>query len=467
MTTFSLIVAAHSETGGIGFEGKLPWKIPQDMRRFRDLTSDTRSGKPNALIMGRQTFDSVSWSTCAQNRMIVVISHLSSNITSSHISFVSSFDDALKWVNGKTDHIFVIGGAKIYKQSLTHPGLRRILFTSVRYNSSVIHNYDTFMPAIDWSNFDMVHTSQCQDGRYSLDFQTWIRKVNEEEQQYLDLIRHVLYNGQLRPDRTGTGVLSSFGHRMEFDLKYNFPLLTTKPVFFRGVVEELLWFLRGHTNANLLQDKNVHIWDGNGSREYLDSIGLESREINDLGPIYGFQWRHFGAVYKSCRDDYTGCGVDQIDTIIRQIKNNPTDRRIILNSWNVADLPQMALPPCHVLAQFYVESDNYLSCQMYQRSCDLGLGIPFNIASYALLTCIVADVCGLKPGRFIHLLGDTHIYNTHKQHLQEQIQRTPNSFPQLKIEHHHQPDNWSQWSFDDFKLKNYHPQNKIKMPMAV
>lgn len=208
---------------------------------------------------------------------------------------------------------------------------------------------------------------------------------------------------------------------MRFSLRDNiFPLLTTKRVFFRGVGEELLWFIKGCTDAKELQAKKVHIWDSNGTREFLDKNGLFDREEGDLGPVYGFQWRHFGAEYKTCHDDYTGQGIDQLNEIINRIKTNPNDRRIIMSAWNVNDIPKMALPPCHCLVQFYV-ANGELSCQLYQRSADMGLGVPFNIASYALLTYLIAHVTGLKPGDFIHTLGDAHVYSTHVEALKQQV----------------------------------------------
>ncbi|KAA0202706.1 hypothetical protein HAZT_HAZT001008, partial [Hyalella azteca] len=207
-----------------------------------------------------------------------------------------------------------------------------------------------------------------------------------------------------------------------------FPLLTTKRVFWRGIAEELLWFIRGSTNDRELQDKNVHISDGNSSREFLDSLGLISREEGDLGPVYGFQWRYSGAKYTNMHADYTGQGIDQILQIIERIKTNPTDRRLILSAWNPADIPEMALPPCHCLCQFYV-ANGELSCQLYQRSADMSLGVPFNIASYALLTCMIAQVTGLKPGEFLHTMGDAHVYLNHIEALQEQLLRSPRPFP--------------------------------------
>lgn len=216
-----------------------------------------------------------------------------------------------------------------------------------------------------------------------------------DEDQYLDLIRHIIAKGVKRGDRTGVGTLSVFGSQMRFDLRESFPLLTTKRVFWRAVAEELLWFIRGSTNAKDLQDKNIHIWDGNSTREFLDGMGFTDREVGDLGPVYGFQWRHFGAEYKTCHDDYSGQGIDQLQEVIDTIKTRPHDRRIIMSAWNAIDIPKMALPPCHCLVQFYV-ANGELSCQLYQRSADMGLGIPFNIASYALLTYMIAHICGLK-----------------------------------------------------------------------
>lgn len=288
---------------------------------------------------------------------------------------------------------------------------------------------------------------------------------NAEEIQYLDLIKKIIDTGSKRGDRTGTGTISLFGAQMRFSLRDNqFPLLTTKKVFYRGIAEELFWFIRGSTNAKELQDKNVRIWDGNSSREYLDSIGLNSREVGDLGPVYGFQWRHFGAKYLDMHTDYSGQGIDQLAKVIETIKTRPTDRRMLMCSWNPVDLPAMALPPCHCLVQFYV-ADGELSCQLYQRSADIGLGVPFNIASYALLTVMIAHVTGLKPGDFVHTLGDAHVYSNHVSALKEQCDRDPRPFPTIHIKR--KVDNIEEFNFEDFEVRDYNPHPKIAMEMAV
>ncbi|KAG8224812.1 hypothetical protein J437_LFUL002258, partial [Ladona fulva] len=275
---------------------------------------------------------------------------------------------------------------------------------------------------------------------------------SHEEIQYLNIIQKILTSGQEKSDRTGVGTLNKF------------PLLTTKRVFWKGVVEELLWFIRGSTNALELKSKGVSIWDGNSSREFLDSMGFTDREVGDLGPVYGFQWRHFGAEYMTMNDDYSGKGVDQLAQIIEKIRTNPNDRRILMCAWNPADVPKMALPPCHCLVQFYV-ANGELSCQLYQRSADVGLGVPFNIASYSLLTYMIAHITKLKPGEFIHIMGDCHIYKNHAEILEEQIKRIPRPFPKLKIERN--VENIEDFKFEDFKLIDYKPHPKLEMKMAV
>lgn len=288
---------------------------------------------------------------------------------------------------------------------------------------------------------------------------------NREEQQYLDTIKLLLDKGFRKEDRTGTGTLSVFGHSMRFSLRDGvLPLLTTKRVFWRGVAEELLWFIRGSTNANELAEKGVHIWDANGSRSFLDKLGFQEREEGDLGPVYGFQWRHSGADYKGMHHDYSGQGVDQLKEIIHKLRTSPDDRRIIMCAWNPSDLSKMALPPCHVLVQFYV-SEGELSCLLYQRSADVGLGVPFNIASYSLLTYMIAHVTGLKPGEFIHNMGDTHVYLNHIEPLKEQLKRKPRPFPRLKILR--DVADIGDFKFEDFQLIDYNPHPKIQMEMAV
>jgi thymidylate synthase len=263
-------------------------------------------------------------------------------------------------------------------------------------------------------------------------------------QQYCDLLRHVLAYGNKKEDRTGTGTLSVFGYQMRFDLAEGFPLLTTKKVHLKSIIHELLWFLQGSTNIAYLKENGVRIWD-----EWADENG-------NLGPVYGYQWRNWP------KPD--GTHIDQIAQVVNAIKKNPDSRRLIVSAWNVADVDQMKLPPCHAFFQFYV-ADGRLSCQLYQRSADIFLGVPFNIASYALLTMMVAQVCGLKLGDFVHTLGDAHIYTNHMEQVQEQLSRDLRPLPQMQI-NSNVTDIFS-FKFEDFELVNYDPHPSIKGQVAV
>ena len=297
-------------------------------------------------------------------------------------------------------------------------------------------------------------------------------------QQYLDLLRRIDREGIVRGDRTGTGTKSVFGHQMRFDLSEGFPLLTTKKVFLKGIIHELLWFLKGDTNIKYLVDNGVHIWDNDAFRYYnelcarhgvlpvdMDTFLLAAQQevdspidgyrFGDLNHVYGYQWRSWGTP--------SGESIDQITQLIETLRRNPESRRMIVSAWNVADIAQMAIPPCHVLFQFYV-ADGRLSCQLYQRSADTFLGVPFNIASYALLTMMIAQVCGLQPGDFVHTTGDTHLYLNHLEQAHEQLSRTPRPLPKMRLN----PEVRSIFDFryEDFTLEGYDPHPTIKAPMS-
>ena len=290
--------------------------------------------------------------------------------------------------------------------------------------------------------------------------------MNKEEYQYLNQIKNIIETGYSANDRTNTGTKSIFGSQMRFNLDNNsFPLLTTKKMFMRGVVEELLWFLRGDTNSKNLENKGVSIWKGNSSREALDNLGFTDRQEGDCGPIYGFNFRHYGGEYKDCDTNYTNCGYDQVKEVLRLLKEEPTSRRILINLWNPTSLKDTVLPACHVLYQFKVIG-NKLSCSLYQRSGDVGLGVPFNIASASLLTIIFAKLSGLEPYELIHTIGDAHIYLDHEDGLKEQITRTPFQFPSLKIVDRNQC-KVEDFCLEDFVISNYQCHEKIKLNMAV
>lgn len=262
--------------------------------------------------------------------------------------------------------------------------------------------------------------------------------------QYLDLMQRILDEGVAKSDRTGTGTRSVFGHQMRFDLREGFPLVTTKKLHLRSIIHELLWFLRGETNVASLNERGVTIWD-----EWADDDG-------NLGPIYGYQWRSWPAP--------NGTSIDQIQWLLDEIERNPDSRRLIVSAWNVAQIEEMALPPCHTLFQFYI-ADGRLSCQLYQRSADVFLGVPFNIASYALLTMMVAHVTGYEPGDFIHTFGDAHLYSNHFEQAREQLSRTPKPLPTMRL--NREVKSLFDFKFEDFTLENYAPHPHIKAPVAV
>ncbi|KAH9696282.1 Bifunctional dihydrofolate reductase-thymidylate synthase [Citrus sinensis] len=505
--SYQVVVAATRDMG-IGKDGKLPWKLPSDLKFFKEITQITSdAGKRNAVIMGRKTWESIPLEhRPLPGRLNVVLTRSGSFdiATVENVVICGSIGSALELLAASPyclsiEKVFVIGGGQILSEALNAPECDAIHITEIETRIEC----DTFIPSIDSSVFqpwysafpivenniryclstyvrvrsaaveslsqnnDIVLDSKTNSDKFEVKQFSFLPKMvfeKHEEYLYLRLVQDIISDGNLKDDRTGTGTLSKFGCQMRYNLRTTFPLLTTKKVFWRGVVEELLWFISGSTNAKVLQEKDIHIWDGNASREYLDSVGLTDREEGDLGPVYGFQWRHFGARYTNMHADYSGQGFDQLLDVINKIKNNPNDRRIVLSAWNPFDLKLMALPPCHMFAQFYV-ANGELSCQMYQRSADMGLGVPFNIASYALLTCMIAHVCDLAPGDFIHVIGDAHVYRNHVRPLEEQLQKLPKPFPILKIN----PEKKDIDSFvsEDFKLIGYDPHQKIEMKMAV
>eukprot|EP01063_Lacrimia_lanifica_P032957 TRINITY_DN573_c0_g1_i1.p2 TRINITY_DN573_c0_g1~~TRINITY_DN573_c0_g1_i1.p2 ORF type:complete len:504 (+),score=225.75 TRINITY_DN573_c0_g1_i1:50-1513(+) len=481
MHPFSVIFAADA-SGGIGKDGTLPWNLPGDMKYFKETTMKASNSKVdpakkrNVVVMGRKTWDSIpaKFRPLAGRMNVILSSSMKQqDVEAFRDTFVvnGGLDKALTWLASEEivegiDRVFLIGGAELIKTAVTEKRYRNALhyvhLTRIEQSFDCDVKVDFDAQAL---GFSLTTTSDAKtENDVTYKFQKYTR-VNREERQYLDLVRDIMETGVEKGDRTGTGTISKFGAQSRWSLRDGcLPLLTTKRVFWKGVAEELFWFIKGSTNGKILSDKGVGIWDGNGTKEFLESRGLGHREAGDLGPIYGFQWRHFGAAYTDCHADYTGKGKDQLAEVIHKIKTNPNDRRIIMSAWNPSALDEMALPPCHVMCQFYV-ANGELSCQMYQRSCDMGLGVPFNIASYSLLTIMIADICGLKPGDFVHTLGDAHVYSNHVEPLKEQLKREPRPFPTIKIMKRRE--NIEDYEMGDFKILEYTPYPTIKMEMAV
>lgn len=459
----NLIVCCTS-SWGIGKSGSMPWHYHEDLKNFRKITSSKSNPEDpdNLLLMGYTTYQSIGKALPDRLNVVLTRSHLSDAVETENLLFRSDLHAAIKEFKGR--NIFIIGGAQIYRQFLEWYTPDRVYLTLLEKE----HECDTFFPMdlLDRSSYELTEKVSGKE----LTFQT-LKYVNRAELEYLSLTQRILDTGNPRVDRTRVGTQALFGQRLEFNLLNNeIPVLTTKRVAFLTMAKELLWFIGGNVDSKKLEDNKVFIWKGNSSREFLDGRGLTGYREGELGPVYGFQWRHFGAEYEGPEADYTGKGVDQLQNMIDTLKTNPFSRRIIMSAWNVADLNKMALPPCHILYQLFVREDNgkkFLSAQMYQRSVDGFLGEPFNIASYALLTHMIAAITGMEAERLVMVFGDTHIYDNHKAQMREQISREAYSFPRLRFTRDLKGTNINDVTLKDFELLSYRCHPTIKAEMAV
>ena len=491
------IVCIHSRNYAIGYNNKLLFTLKNDMKFFKQTTIHTDdSEKKNAVLMGYNTYKSIPTKYFPlEKRVNIIISNnhykeIKNNIKERSLVDVFVFRNILNAIHfcsiqNTIETLFVIGGSSIYGFFIKNYLFDQMYITEISKPDIDIGN--VFLPNkqdielnfvkqfiqsytekqcknhVNQETYDVTYSIYRYKAIYVETYNKYItQKTNE--QNYLDQLQYVLDHGDIRQTRNSE-TISSFGIRMEFDLTLGFPLLTTKKMFWKGIKEELVWFLSANTNSKDLSDKGVHIWDGNSNRDFLNSIGLETYKEWDCGPIYGFQWRHFNASYKGCSWDYSNQGVDQLLQVIHLLKTNPTSRRIFMSAWNPEQMKQMALPPCHISYQFYVSEGNKLQCQMYQRSGDMFLGIPFNIASTALLVHILAKMTDLIPGKVILVIGDAHIYKNHIKQVQLQLQRKPYipcnlivNIKRNKIE---------EYVASDFVLQNYHSHSSIKADMVT
>lgn len=504
MMKFNIIACTDSNLV-IGKNGDLLYKISDDLKYFKKMTLG------HILIMGHNTFKSLPKPVRPlPNRLNLVISHntdvYNEDITCNGeecygyiinsqkyiLNYLEKIYDNITYYNKK---IFIIGGGRVYNDFMNyvsnHYYIDKIYLTQVlsKAKSSakeLANNENNFVyfPKIPADTFTLTQNSEIMfDTTENVKYVFLIYtnhtkneniKRNVNELQYLNTLRYILNEGCLRANRTGIDTISVFGGQTQFDISESIPIITTKFVPTKGCIEELLWFLRGDTDAKNLQKIGVKIWDGNSSREFLDKVGLSHYEEGDVGPMYSHQWRHAGAEYYGCsnpipENEYQG--IDQIEETLRLLKEDPFNRRILINAWNVNDLDKMCITPCHNMVQFYVELDKYgnkhLSCHMYQRSCDMFLGEPWNIMSYAILTYIFAKKTGMKPYKLFISFGDCHIYENHIEQCREQLKRNPLAEPKIILDDSIITKNWSEITVNDFQVIGYFSHPVIKADMAV
>jgi dihydrofolate reductase/thymidylate synthase len=532
-----VVIAAASADGGIGHKGALPWPpLDGELAYFCAVTTGTMvPGARNAVIMGRKTWESLPASSRPlRQRLNIVVTLTPASVhipecpvpgrSPPQVLVVTSLPEALTAADDAgVERAFVIGGARLYEEAMLLPGVR-LLLTRVHWHGPcdvVVPGFSDAAIGVHWEQLSRhvkaAETSatpshgpsytvmylrrkrgvsatgtaagtaagtpptdedwcRLATSRLEVDLMAPAVHAQHPESQYLQLVGAVLDRGEPRADRTAVGTRALFASKLnllEFPLDGNqWPLLTTKRMAWKSIVEELLWFLHGCTDSKVLEARGVRIWSGNGSREFLDARGLVHNRDGDLGPVYGFQWRHFGAKYITADTDYTGHGVDQVAALVDGLRRDPAGRRHILSAWNPADLPKMALPPCHMLSQFWVGADG-LHCMMIQRSGDLGLGVPFNVASYALLTRLVAAAVGVRAARLSIMIGDAHVYNNHVDALRTQLSRAPHPFPTLEL--HPPADAVSPdgtvpilaWRAEHIRMVGYTSHGPLPMPMAV
>ena len=476
------LIACVNKHGLLGQENDLYASSSKDLHYFSQITKGHYKSKQNIIVMGYNTWVSLPHKPLKDRYNIVITKNHKHEIGDT--CQLDSLDKVFPYIDTMKDNlgdVFIIGGASIYEQCLLkYPEqLNTMYITEIDDSWTGDDNSKYFHYGSILSRMKLIKedNQKCEtriynpsDSKYeikysNLRFMIYQKNelVNADEQQYLSLMNRIMDDGLPVEGRNGL-VKSSFGEKMVFNLE-RFPLLTTKKMGYKTILRELLWFIKGSTDNQELVDKDVHIWSGNASKEFLESRGLDYEE-GDLGPIYGFQWRHFGANYHGKHGSYVDCGYDQLKWLIQEIKDNPSSRRLILSAWNPAFLDLMALPPCHILSQFYVnQQEGTLSCQLYQRSGDMFLGVPFNIASYAFLTYILCKLTGYKPGFLHHVIGDAHVYEEHNVAVTQQYKRIPKAFPTLTISDELTDiDNITEKMF---KIEGYSSYSPIKAPMKV
>ncbi|VVU95501.1 Thymidylate synthase [seawater metagenome] len=465
---FDIIVAVDSKYG-IGKDGILPWKIKIDMEYFKNKTTYTEfPNQINVVIMGYNTWISIPKAYRPLKGRINII------LTNKHKDMIKQ-DEITKIADGLQNayeiantfnpyNIFVIGGATIYNEALKSSYLRNIYITHIDQD----FNCDTFFKTntkfcLKTKSSVIEGMDAIQNSKLNLFFSNY-ELISHPEEQYLCLLEEIINRGELRQTRNAQ-TLSIFGKQLRFDISQSFPLLTTKRMYWKGIVEELLFFIRGDTDSKILSNKGVKIWQGNTSKEFLNSRGLGNYEEGFMGPMYGYQWRYFNKPYQK---DTVEKGIDQLQYCIDLIKSDPTNRRIMMIAYNPCQLKESVLAPCHsIVVQFYVQG-NKLSCHMYQRSADTFLGLPFNIASTSLLTYLIAKVTDLEPGEVIISLGDTHLYNNHIDVARKQLSRNPKPFPKLNIKNNIRSlSDIENMTLEDFELVDYQCHPGIKAEMVV
>nr|QOI90486.1 thymidylate synthase [Pyramimonas orientalis virus] len=468
-------IVAFCKNRGIGKGNTIPWNLKDDIQFFKTITTN------NVVIMGRKTYDSIPEKhKPLKNRMNIVLTNTPGAYTSNHENLVYlTFNEVPQILDKCTNYprckVFIAGGNDIY--NLFYDRMDSIYVTYIEKEYEVDTHFRQITDHFCLANNSARHWSSEEQCFYRfLKYEKNNKKQHNPDHTYIDLVKKVLVKEDtVRSNRTGVDTISIFGEQISFDISTHVPLLTTKRVAWKSCIEELLWFMRGDTDANILKARNVSIWNGNSSRDFLDKVGLNHLEEGDCGANYSFQWRHFGQKYSDCKTGYVkNTKYDQISNIIKLLKTDPFSRRIFMSAWNPIDLDKTVLPPCHVSAQFYVEKNPArpggklsLSCHMYQRSCDVFLGLPFNIFSYTMLTYILAKKCDMEPDRLIISLGDTHIYSNHIGQAKMQLERTALAQPKIIVSEEVVNKEIEEITINDFELVGYFPHNSIKAPMVV
>lgn len=470
---FSVIFAAEKNSGAFSNFGRLPWSISKETEYFKEITSTSyKKGCKNVLIMGKHTFFSKK-KLEDDNRIEIVLSKENKENKSFH--FFQSLDQALSYCDSISDQIgkvFVIGGKDLIEEACFHKNCEEIRLSLIHFDMDSSHSI-IFDKVIDYShlikNYHQIslkkENTNCKINNCSVNIEYYTFYKNyTDEIKYIHLLDKVLKNGKDRNDRTSTGTISLFGPQIEIDISSSFPLLTTKKLNFKNIVNELLWFLSGSTNTSFLKENGVTIWNGNTSKEFLEKRGLEEYKEGDTGPLYGFQWRHFGADFKKPLIE-DNKGIDQIERMLYLLKTEPESRRIFMSAWNPCDLDKICLEPCHVSFQLYVSSEGYIDGKLYMRSNDLFLGAPWNIACYSLLIYMFSHLSGYKPGKLIYSLGDSHIYKNHIEQVKKQLMMPLRPFPKLNIIK--KCETFNDFDISSFELIDYYPHPYIKADMAV